>query len=133
MDVDYLFDTSELKRWSNDHVRAVGETFAAPGRLGRASICDLEVGFLTRNQCERDQPIGALAVLVTSCRFNRARQVQGQQASRSQKGRKIPDFLFVATAELFSVGVLPCNTDRELLADLKGQSCTWIEPAGTVK
>ena len=56
----YLVDTSVLKRLSAPSVRAVIEPLADAGRLTRAGISDLEVGYSARNAREWDRLIGAL-------------------------------------------------------------------------
>ena len=70
---------------------------ALAGRLGRPSICDLEVGYAARNAEEWDRLMGALhafeAVETSAAHVTRALQVQRLLAARSQRGRKLPDLL----------------------------------------
>lgn len=112
------------------------EQLGAAGRLGRAGICDLEVGFSARNAQEWDQLIGALRafqlVETTSAHVQRALQVQRLLAERSQRGRKIPDLLIAAAAEQLGVVVLHYDADFDEIAAVTGQRCQWVVPAGSV-
>ena len=64
--------------------------------------------------------------------FARARQVQRVLASRSQRGRKIPDLLIAAAAEDLKLIVLHYDADFDRIARATGQPCEWVVPAGTV-
>jgi predicted nucleic acid-binding protein len=63
----------------------------------------LGAGCSARNADEWDRLVGALDVFAlvdtTADHFTRAKQVQSLLASRSQRGRKIPDLLIAAAAE----------------------------------
>jgi predicted nucleic acid-binding protein len=100
----YLVDTSVLTRLRQRSVRAAVEELASSGQLGRAGISDLEVGFSARNSREWDSLQDALnsfeLVETTSLHVQRARQVQRLLAARSQRGRKVPDLLVAAAAEV---------------------------------
>ena len=93
----YLVDTSVLKRLAVPAVRATVEPLAAAGRLARAGISDLEVGYSARNGREWDRLVGALEIFAlvetTADHVRRASQVQRHLASKSQRGRKVPDLL----------------------------------------
>lgn len=105
-----LVDTSVLKRLGRREVRQVVEPLAAGGELGRATVCDLEVGYSARNAAEWDLLMRALDVFVlvetTAAHVRRALQVQRLLAERSQGGRKIPDLLVAAAAEELGASVL---------------------------
>ena len=79
MALSFLLDTSVLKRLGQPAVRAVVEPLAAGAELGRASICDLEVGYSARNADEWDLLVGALEAFVrvetTAEHLRRALQV----------------------------------------------------------
>ena len=62
----HLVDTSVLTRLGAPSVRSVVEPLAAAGRLGRAGISDLEVGFSARNLREWDGLQGALRASIPS-------------------------------------------------------------------
>jgi predicted nucleic acid-binding protein len=95
--LDYLIDTSVIFRLGTPTVRAVVEPLVAAGRVGRAGIMDLEVGYGGRNAREWDNaqndPSVFELVETVADHFRRARQVQRMLASRSQRGRKISDLL----------------------------------------
>lgn len=137
MALTHLVDTSVLKRLGRPGVRAVIEPMAVTGRLGRPRICDLEIGYSARNAAEWDQLIEALdafeAIDTTHTHVRRALQVQRLLAQRSQRGRKLPDLLVAAAAEGLDLGVLHYDSDFDLIADVTGQQCTWVVPAGTVE
>ncbi len=136
MALTFLVDTSVLKRRGHGEVREIVEPLAATGQLGRATICDLEVGFSARNVEEWDRLVGALeafdVVETTAAHVGRARQVQRLLAGRSQRGRKIPDLLIAAAAEELDVAVLHYDVDFDLIAAVTGQRCRWVVAAGQV-
>lgn len=136
MALSFLVDTSVLKRLADPTVRKVVEPMAIDGRLARASICDLEVGYSARNEEEWDRLVGALdafaRVDTTAGHLRRALQVQRLLAQRSQRGRKIPDLLVAAAAEELEVPVLHYDADFDAIAAVTGHHCSWVVPAGTV-
>ena len=85
----HLVDTSVLKRLANTAVRDVVEPLADAGRLARAGISDLEVGYFARNAREWDRLVGALDIFrlveTTAEHVLRAKQVQRHLASKSQR------------------------------------------------
>jgi hypothetical protein len=132
----HLVDTSVINRLGEETVRAVVEPLVQASRVGRAGITDLEVGYGARNAREWDQDLADLAVFelveTTADHIRRARQVQRLLASRSPRGRKIPDLLIAAAAEAAKLTVLHYDADFDLIAKVTGQPCQWIVPAGTV-
>ena len=136
MALNFLVDTSVVKRLGSAEVRAVVEPVAAAGELGRPSICDLEVGYSARDAKEWDQLVGALdafvAIETTAAHLHRALQVQRLLAERSKRGRKIPDLLVAAAAEALEVAVLHYDADFDLIASVTGQRCQWVVPAGSI-
>jgi predicted nucleic acid-binding protein len=132
----HLLDTSVVNRLGTQEVRAVVDPLAHAGRLGRAGITDLEVGYGSRNAREWDQDMADLSVFelveTTADHMRRARQVQRLLASRSQRGRKIPDLLIAAAAEEAGLSLLHYDNDFELIAKVTGQTCQWVVPAGSV-
>jgi predicted nucleic acid-binding protein len=133
----YLVDTSVLKRLGRPGIRDVVQPLAVAGQLGRARICDLEVGYSARNADEWDRLIGALdafeLVETTAAHLRRALQVQRLLAERSQRGRKIPDLLVAAAAEELDVSVLHYDADFDLISLVTGQRCEWVVPQGSVE
>jgi predicted nucleic acid-binding protein len=71
-------------------------------------------------------------VETTADHVQRARQVQRLLASRSQRGRKIPDLLIAAAAEEAELIVLHYDADFDLIAKATGQRCQWVVPAGSI-
>ena len=136
MALTFLVDTSVIKRLARKDVRAVVEPLAAAGELGRPTICDLEVGYSARTSKEWDDVVGALAAVApvetTAAHVRRALQIQRLLATRSQRGRKIPDLLVAAAAEELNVGVLHYDVDFDHIARVTGQPCRWVVPAGTI-
>ena len=53
-------------------------------------------------------------------------------ASRSQRGRKIPDLLVAAAAEDIGATVLHYDSDFDIISSVTGQPTEWVVPAGTV-
>jgi predicted nucleic acid-binding protein len=134
--LSHLVDTSVLTRLSRPAVREVVEPMALAGRLGRPSICDLEVGYAARNAEEWDSLMGALnafeAVETSAAYVTRALQVQRMLAARSQRGRKLPDLLVAAAAESLNLSVLHYDIDFEHISAVTGQAHQWVLPAGAV-
>ena len=95
--------------------------------MGRAGITDLEVGYGSRNAREWDQDMDDLSIFelveTTSDHVRRARQVQRMLASRSQRGRKVPDLLIAAAAEQAGLTLLHYDSDFDLIARVTGQGC----------
>lgn len=134
MALTHLVDTSVLTRLGTAAVRSVIEPLAAAGRLGRAGISDLEVGYSARNLREWDtlqRALGAFTLIETEARhLKRAGQVQRLLAGRSQSGRKIPDLLVAAAAEDAGLVVLHYDADFDRIAAVTGQRCEWVVSAG---
>jgi len=136
MALTHLVDSSVLTRLGRDAVRQAVEPQAELGRLARASISDLEIGFSARDAGEWDRLVGALAVFTevetTAENVRRARQVQRLLAAKHQRGRKVPDLLIAAAAEARDLTVLHYDAHFDLIAGVTGQRCEWVVPAGTV-
>lgn len=136
MALTHLLDTSVISRLANSAVRAVIDPLANSGRVGRAGITDLEVGYGSRNAREWDQDMADLSVFelveTTADHVRRARQVQRLLASRSQRGRKVPDLLIAAAAEQAGLTLLHYDADFDLIASVTAQDCRWVVAAGSV-
>lgn len=136
MALTHLVDTSVLTRLRSPAVRAVVEPLAAAGRVARAGISDLELGYSARTAAEWDalhEATRVLSLIETDARHvQRARQVQRLLATRSQRGRKIPDLLIAAAAEEAGLVVLHYDADFDRIAAATGQPCEWVVPAGTI-
>ena len=136
MALTHLIDTSVVSRLGEPAVRLVIEPLVNDGRVGRAGIMDLEVGYGSRNAREWDQDMADLSVFdlveTTADHVRRARQVQRLLASRSQRGRKVPDLLIAAAAEDAGLTLLHYDTDFDHIAQVTGQVCQWIVSAGSI-
>jgi predicted nucleic acid-binding protein len=136
MALTHLVDTSVLTRLARPEVRSVLEPRAERGELARAEISDLEVGYSARSAPEWDRLGGALGVFeliaTTSEHVRRAKQVQRLLAARHQRGRKVPDLLVAAAAEVESLIVLHYDADFDRIAAVTGQRSEWVVPAGSI-
>jgi len=136
MALTHLVDTSVISRLGQASVRAVVDPLTHAGLLGRAGITDLEVGYGSRNAREWDRDMSDLSVFelveTSADHVRRARQVQRLLASRSQRGRKIPDLLIAAAAEEAGLTLLHYDSDFDLISDVTGQTCRWVVPAGSI-
>jgi predicted nucleic acid-binding protein len=132
----HLLDSSVLTRLRHRSVREAIEARAERGELGRAEICDLEIGYSARNAAEWDRLEEALRafelVETTAEHVRRAKQVQRMLAAKHQRGRKVPDLLIAAAAESHGLTALHYDADFDRIAAVSGQSCEWIVPAGSV-
>jgi predicted nucleic acid-binding protein len=132
----HLLDTSVVSRLGVAEVRAVVDPLAHAGRLGRAGITDLDVGYGSRNAREWDHDMADLSVFelieTTAEHVRRARQVQRLLASRSQRGHKVPELLIAAAAEQARLTLLHYDNDFDLIAKATGQACQWVVPAGSI-
>jgi hypothetical protein len=136
MALTHLVDTSVLTRLAQPAVRSAVEGLAAVGRVGRAGISDLEIGYSARNAREWDslqEALGAFGLVETEARhMKRARQVQRMLAGRSQPGRKVPDLLVAAVAEDAGLVVLHYDADFDRIAAVTGQICEWVAIPGSI-
>jgi len=136
MAITHLVDTSVISRLNEPAVRAIVDPLTEAGQIGRAGITDLEVGYGSRNAREWDQDMADLSVFklveTTAEHVQRARQVQRMLASRSHRGRKLPDLLIAAAAERDRLVLLHYDSDFDLIAKETGQPCQWVVPAGTI-
>ncbi|HTL32595.1 MAG TPA: PIN domain-containing protein, partial [Kofleriaceae bacterium] len=132
----HLVDTSVLTRLHSPDIRAVIEPKLLRRELGRASISDLEIGFAARDEREWDslaKSLGTFALIETASEHvRRALQVQRLLARRHQRGRKLPDLLIAAAAELRGLSVLHYDADFDRIAAVTGQPTDWVVTAGTV-
>jgi predicted nucleic acid-binding protein len=136
MALTHVLDTSVLTRLGDATVRRAIEPRAARGEFARAGVSDLEVGFSARNAAEWDQLAQALKVFdlveTTAEHVRRARQVQRLLAAKHQRGRKVPDLLIAAAAEVGGLAVLHYDADFDQIAAVTGQPCEWVVPPGSI-
>jgi len=82
----HLVDISVISRLGRAEVRAVVEPLAQAGRLGRAGVGDLEVGYGRRNAADWDQDMADLSVfelVEPGCSSKRPGQLQHEVAALS--------------------------------------------------
>jgi predicted nucleic acid-binding protein len=136
MALTHLVDTSVLTRLRDAAIRDAIEPGAERGELARAGISDLEIGYSARSAAEWGglmEAIGVFALIETTAdHVRRARQVQRLLAAKHQRGRKVPDLLVAAAAEARDLVVLHYDADFDRIADVTGQACAWVAPAGSV-
>jgi hypothetical protein len=117
-------------------VRDVLEPLVEAGRIARAGITDLEVGFSARDAAEWDELIAALSVLEliesTAAHVSRGRQVQRLLAERRLRGRKVPDLLIASAAEERGLIVLHYDADFDVISSVTGQPVEWVVPRGSI-
>jgi predicted nucleic acid-binding protein len=132
----HLLDSSVLTRLGERAVREAIDPRAERSELARAGIGDLEIGYSARNPAEWDQLAEALdafePVETTAAQVRRAKQVQRLLASKHQRGRKVPDLLVAAAAEVKDLVLLHYDADFDRIAAVTGQRCEWVVPAGSV-
>ena len=131
----YVLDTSVFTRLHQESVRAeVGGL--PPDELARSSVTDLELGHSARNAKEWDTTAAMLAVFtelpLSGPIVERARVVQRALADGGLRGRKVPDLLIAATAELAGATLLHYDQDFGLIASVTGQAQRWVVPRGTI-
>lgn len=106
------------------------------GRVARAGISDLEIGYSARTAAEWDafhEAAGVFSLIETYWQhMQRARQVQRVLASRSQRGRRSQTFLIAAAAEEAGLIVLHYDAGFDRIAAATGQACESIVPAGSI-
>ncbi len=136
MALTHLVDTSVLTRLGRAAVRTTLEPLAAAGQVARAGISDLEIGFSARNLAEWTRLASALEAFplieTDAAHLRRARQVQRLLASRGLRGRKVPDLLVAAAAEIGGLAVLHYDADFDVISRVTGQPCQWVVLAGSI-
>jgi len=134
--ITHLAETSILTRYWRPEVARALEPFIQQAALARCTLSDLEIGFTASNATEwdvRQSPLSALQPIdVTPRLINRAKIVQRGLADRGLKGRKVPDLIIAAAAELEGLTLLHYDYDFELIASVTGQPHAWIVPRGTL-
>jgi hypothetical protein len=132
----HLAETSTLTRLAKPTVRKAIQPYIDAVALARCIVSDLEMGFSASNAVEWDHLQSVLTrfeqVEITPEVVGRAKTVQRTLADRGLKGRKVPDLLIAAAAELSNLAVLHYDRDFELIASVTGQPHEWIVPRGSI-
>lgn len=129
----YLVDTSVLTRLRNVGVTS---TLLALGDVRYSPVSGLEYRFSASNESQWD----ALSEVLDgfdcdpfpSAAFARADEVQRLLARAQLKGRKPPDLLIAAHAELSRLTVVHYDHDFDHIAAVTGQPTLWISPPGSL-
>jgi predicted nucleic acid-binding protein len=99
-------------------------------------MTDLEIGFFARNAEKWDHLVAALSAFrridIEAHHFDRALQVQRQLANNGLKGRKVPDLLIAAVAEVASLTVVHYDADFDQIATVTGQLVEWVVEPGSI-
>ena len=131
-----VLDTSVLTRLDKPAVRVAIEVALETSAVGRTLITDLEIGSSARSSQEFDRLLGyregMLDIQVGEAEHHRALLVQRELAERGLRGRKIPDLLIAAAAELRGASLLHYDSDFDHIASITGQTCSWVVPRGSV-
>ena len=137
MSAVHLVDTSVFTRLHRSVVRSRLDLL--PGEsLARCSMTDLELGHSARNEREWDVVQAMLAefeeVAISDAVIERAKVVQRTLAADGLRGRKVPDLLIAAAAELHGLAVIHYDYDRdfEIIAGITGQVHDWVVPPGSI-
>jgi predicted nucleic acid-binding protein len=134
--ITHLVETSVLTRRSRAAIEKALAPYWEGDTLARCAITDLEVCFSASNAREWDDLHGTLARLheieVTPEILARAKAVQRLLADRGLKGRKVPDLIIAAAAELTGLTLLHYDQDFDFIGSITGQPHSWIVPRGTV-
>jgi predicted nucleic acid-binding protein len=132
----HLAETSVLTRLSVAAVRSALQPFIDAVALARCTLTDLELGFSASSASDWDRLQSVLASLtpveVTPAVISRAKNVQRMLAAGGLKGRKVPDLIIAAAAELADLTVLHYDHDFELIASITRQPHEWIVPRGSI-
>jgi predicted nucleic acid-binding protein len=132
----HLAETSVLTRLSVAAVRGALQPFIDAVALARCTLTDLELGFSASGASDWDRLQAVLttltAVEVTPAVVRRAKNVQRMLAAGGLKGRKVPDLIIAAAAELAGLTVLHYDHDFELIASVTGQPYEWVLPRGSI-
>ena len=132
----HLVETSVLTRLSVAAVRGALQPFIDAVALARCTLTDLELGFSASSARDWHRLQALLTTLppveVTPAVISRAKNVQRMLAVGGLKGRKVPDLIIAAAAELADLTVLHYDHDFELIASVTGQPHEWIVPRGSV-
>jgi predicted nucleic acid-binding protein len=128
----YLVDTSVLTRLAKP---GIAEKLLALGDLFYSPISSLELRFSASNEKEWDRfglvLAGFTRVDFPQEAFSRADEVQRLLAQAGLKGRKPPDLIIAAHAELASLTLLHYDRDYDHIATVTKQPTLWINPPGT--
>jgi predicted nucleic acid-binding protein len=131
----YLLDTSALARRYKPAVQPKLTPLIEAQLVARCTITDLEAGIVAESPARYQRTWAHrapwLMVEIDQAVLDRASEVQGQLADRSQHRRiGIADLIIAAAAEHADLIVLHYHRDYERIAELTRQATERIVPAG---
>lgn len=136
MALTHLVDTSALTRLRDVGVRQRILEGARLSHFGVSNLCRLEMGFSARSGDEWDSIQEAIRMLpvvdIQDSDVESALIVQRSLALTGQRGRKIVDLLVAAAARRLRLVVLHYDRDFDYIAQITGQQCEWVAPAGVL-
>lgn len=131
----HLIETSVFTRLHHEAVRRKVEDIPVD-ELARSTVTDFELGFSARNADEWDATTAMLSAFtelpLTPEAIDRARFVQRDLAERGLRGRKVPDLLIAATAELAGARIVHYDRDFEIIASCTKQPHRWVVRRGSI-
>jgi predicted nucleic acid-binding protein len=120
----------------HEEVAEVVDRLTREGRLGRASIFDMEALYSTRPQDYQavfDALVSFPLVPTHQSDWDRAVDVMGRLAATGRhRVAPIPDLLVAAVAERVGLTVLHYDHDFEFIGAITGQPMEAVVPLGTV-
>jgi predicted nucleic acid-binding protein len=129
----YLVDTSVLTCLRKPGVVA---TLLELNDVLYSPMSGLEYRHSASNAAEWDQLSAVLDGFVRAPldprTFERADEVQRMLAERGLKGRKPPDLVIAAQAELAQLTIVHYDRDFDHIATVTGQRTLWISPPGSI-
>jgi predicted nucleic acid-binding protein len=128
----FLVDTSVLTRLRKP---GIAEKLLTLEHVHYSPISGLEYRFSASNGNEYDLVSQVLAGFTRSPlptgTFERADEVQRLLATKGLKGRKLPDLIIAAHAELVEFTVVHYDHDFDHIARVTDQRTMWINPPGS--
>jgi predicted nucleic acid-binding protein len=128
----YLVDTSVLTRLRKP---GIAEKLLVLDDVRYSPISALEYRYSASNETEWQLLTQVLTGFARdpfpTGTFDRADEVQRLLAAQGLKGRKPPDLMIAAHAELAGLTVVHYDHDFDHIATVTGQKTLWINPPGT--
>lgn len=135
--VDYLIDTSALRRLLEGLGRDAWSEPVEAGLIGMCDATELEYLYSARSADDRETALHYLSVMfpwipMPERVFARARDVQEQLTDRGwHRSAGSIDLLVAATAELMELTLVHQDGDFETVAKVTGQETRWLLPSSS--
>lgn len=133
---DHLVDKSAWARLTKPAVAQVVLPLLSAGRLAVCGMTELEVLYSVRSAEEHRRvrlELRGLERLPTPDEvWDRAVDVHSTLAERGQhRTVAIPELIIAAVAERYDIPLLHYDRDFDLIAEVTGQTVTWVTAPGT--